>query len=148
MRKMAAGFSIANAGWATANMALYLPVMFPANATLYAIRFHAANGTGNYDLGLYDEFLTLVASTGSTAMSAAGVKSLTLPEYRVQAGRIYYAALAISSTSGQIVRWAITARDGVAVGVGQQATALPLPDPAVPVTLTTAVIPIFAFGVR
>lgn len=142
-----AGGGLANAN----NDAHYLPVTFPCDAVLYALRFAATNGTGNYDLGLYDSSLSLIASSGSTAMTAAGVKSLTLPEIRVRAGELVYAALALSSTSGSVLRFQVTTGGNFgAFGWGYQASALPLPATATPVDSPTAytIIPVFAFGVR
>ncbi|MCI0408846.1 MAG: hypothetical protein L0191_09825, partial [Acidobacteria bacterium] len=82
--------------WPVANTALYVPVWFPEDSTLSAITFFASNGTGNYDLGLYDSSLARIASSGSTAMSAAGIKSLSLSSLAVTSDQIYYAALALS----------------------------------------------------
>lgn len=136
-----------------ANHAHYIPVIFPKSCTLYAVYFAAANGTGNYDLGLYDgETLALITSTGSTAMTAAGVKTLSLSDYRVKGGKLYYAALALSSTTGQVYRPAYGAAPTpamIAAGWGMEASALPLPATATPVTTTAyTVCPFFGFGIR
>lgn len=129
----------------------YMPVLFPNPATLESISFAAANGTGNYDLGFYDSSLAKIASSGSTAMTAAGVKTLSLSGYRVQSERVYYAALALSSTSGQVYRVNIAAAAQMleAIGWGHEASALPLPATATPVTTTGYTVwPFFAFGIR
>lgn len=143
--------SVASVAWPIANTAVYVPVQFGESATLYSISYAANSGTGNYDLGFYDDALARIASTGSTALSAAGVKTLSLPEYAVQPGAIYYGALAHSST-GAVIRMVIAnIRDMIGVGCGIEASALPLPVTATPVTVSTGfggVMPIFAFGVR
>jgi hypothetical protein len=89
--------------WPVANKALCLPVVFPYPCQLYSIAFVAVNGTGNYDLGLYDGYSKVrIASSGTTAMSAAGAKTLSSsPDMRVDPGKLYYAALALSSGSGR-----------------------------------------------
>lgn len=131
------------------NQAMYLPQIFPVRATLYALRFFAGNGTGNYDLGVYDASFNRIASTGSTAMTAAGVKTLTLPELAVTAGTMLYAALALSLTTGTILRAAFSpAWPMIQTGMVVEASALPLPDPATPVQNTLASLPIFVWGVR
>jgi hypothetical protein len=133
----------------TNNDGLYVPVVFPCDATLYALRIAGTNTSGNYDLGLYDAALNRIASKGSTAM-AATVLELTLADIRVRAGQVYYAAAAFSNTAATIIRvnWAAGGWQRGA-GFGLQASAVPLPNPAVPTTVgTIAVAPVFAFGVR
>lgn len=135
--------------WTTNNDAQILPVAFPVDCTLYSMQFYAANGTGNYDLGLYSKDLALIASSGSTAMSAAGLKTLTLPEVRAKAGEILYAALACSSTSGSVVRILPGAVYVVRAGGGlAMASALPLPSTLVPVAANSTAFPVIAFGIR
>jgi hypothetical protein len=136
--------------WPVANKALYLPVTFPYPCQLYSIAFVAVNGTGNYDLGFYDGYSKVrIASSGSTAMTAAGAKTLTFTtDIRVDPGKLYYAALALSSTSGSVERNNSAVPALIALGCAEQATALPLPSPMVPVTLVAAYMPLFVFGVR
>lgn len=131
----------------TNNDATYLPVSFPCDAVVTSIGFAAANGTGNYDLGLYDPDLRRLASSGSTAMSAAGVKTLSLGALKVYGGVPYYAALALSDASGQVVRGASTSAYR-GLGNGMEASALPLPSTATPVSTRLYGVPLFAFGVR
>lgn len=134
---------------ATNNDAHFVPIVPPCDAILYSMSFAAANGTGNYDLGLYDASLSLLASSGSTAMSASGIKTLSLPNIRVRAGELYYAAAAFSSSSAQVFRPNYAVGQAKGSGWGFQASALPLPSTATPVTTTNySVIPIFAFGIR
>lgn len=134
---------------ASNNDAHFVPVIFPCAATVYSISFAATNGTGNYDIGLYDNTLARIVSSGSTAMSAAGVKTLSC-NVRVEAGLTYWAALAFSSTSGQTMRPLYSATLPLRTMLwGFQASALPLPSTATPVTTTAyQVAPILAFGVR
>lgn len=150
-----AGFGFtgyAGGGLVTANNdAHYLPVTFPVDCTLYALRFAATNGNGNYDVGLYNSSLSLLYSSGSTAMTAAGIKTLTLPEVRVRAGELFYAALGLSLTTGSVLRFQVTTGGNFgAFGWGYEASAVPLPATATPVDSPTAytIVPVFAFGVR
>ena len=135
---------------ASNNDALYAPVVFPCDCTVYALRFSATNATGNYDIGFYDAALNRLVSKGSTAMANA-IQTLTIPDIRVIGGELYYAAFAFSSTSGTAIRYVagITGYQR-SVGYGFQQSALPLPNPAVPVSpIAQGVIcPLFAFGIR
>lgn len=148
MSPMGANAVAAAASWPSANRALYVPVSFPADCTLYDIRFRAGNGTGNYDLGFYLSDFTRLASSGSTAMSAAGTKTLALPDIRVRAGEMFYAALALSSGTGSAVRIAYPLLQLVPTHMAQQDSALPLPNPATPAAVAAAYMPVFCFGVR
>lgn len=137
---------------AAGNDAHYLPVVFPSDATLYALRFIGGNATGNYDLGFYNADFTRLASKGSTAL-AASIQELTLPEIRVRGGCLYYAALSLSSTSGQVIRYGygLTSSINNLRGVGHfmEASALPLPATGTPVQTTLYGAPaVFAFGIR
>lgn len=132
-----------------ANLAVYIPVYFPVGCVLYAIRFYAGNGTGNYDIGLYTSDFVRISASGSTAMSAAGIKSHTLPEVSVRAGEIVYAALALSSTSATVMRQLFgTLVATFAGGLLQESSAVPLPATATPVSTADSAVPIIVFGVR
>jgi hypothetical protein len=139
------------ASWPVANKAIYVPVIFRYPATITSISFIAGNGTGNYDLGFYDGYSKLrMASTTSTAMTAAGGKMLTFTQpLRVDAGRLYYGALAISSTGGTHIRTNTgSVANAILCGMGEQTSALPLPSTMAPVTVVAATAPVFVFGVR
>jgi hypothetical protein len=141
----------AAAAWPTANKAIYMPIIFRYPVTLTSISCIAGNGTGNYDLGFYDGYSKVrLSSSTSTAMTATGTKTLTFSQpLRVDAGRTYYGALALSSTSGTIYRFSTNLGFGIMCGVGQETSALPLPAAATPVTLTTSgYFPLFIMGVR
>lgn len=134
-------------GWG-ANVATFLPVWFPCDVVLYALSVRGANTTGNYDIGLYNKDLGLIASKGSTAMASANL-TLSLTNVRVRAGDIVYAAFVTSSTSSQIHRYAGSgANSMIGIGMGQQASALPLPSTAAPTTMAGTTIAGFVFGVR
>lgn len=133
----------------TNNDAMYVPVVFPCDATVYALRMAGTNTTGNYDIGFYDAALNRLASKGSTAMAAA-ILELTIADMRVRAGELYYAAASFSNTGATIIRinWAAGGWQR-GVGYGLQASGHALPNPGVPGTVgALAVAPLFAFGVR
>lgn len=140
---------IGPAAWPSANLAIYCPVSLPASATIRTLSFACTVLGNNYDLGIYTGDLAKVDASGSTAL-ATGVVSFTLTKpYRVQAGQLFYLALAISGTTGQVQRYSGGAVGQViATGAGQEASALPLPSTATPVTLTSAYVPLIALGFR
>ena len=137
----------ASTGW-TANRAYYIPVIFPASATLYALRAAGGNTTGNYDLALYDANGTRLATKGSTAMAAA-VLSLTLPEIRVHAGTLYYAAVVTDNNSASLYGLVHAGtRYWAATGCANEESAFPLPVSATRVGMISVKVPLIAFGVR
>lgn len=134
--------------WGGSDLAMYVPQVFPARCTPYELRFHAGNTSGNYDLGVYDSQFRLIASKGSTAMSAA-IQTLTLSNFTVEAGSLYYAALAMSDAAGTILRVNYTpSYPAQAAGIATEAAALPLPATATPVAAARALVPVFAWGIR
>lgn len=145
--------TIASAGSFTntaANEAVYLPVIFPADATIYSLSFAATNGTGNYDIGLYDAAFRLLTSSGSTAMSAAGVKTHTFPDMHYHAGDVIYIGAAWSNTSARFLCHSFGSLPQIIqLGCAEETSALPLPSTATPTTPTAMTnTPLFAFGVR
>lgn len=135
---------------ASNNDALYAPVVFPCDATIYALSFSATNTSGNYDIGFYNAALERIASKGSTAMANA-IQTLSIPNIRVKGGELYYAAFAFSNTAATAIRvvMGVTGQHR-SVGFGFQQTAFPLPNPAVPANPVAQGVacPLFAFGVR
>ena len=139
--------SYATGSWNAANRALYTPVIFPCDATLYALNARSNSATGNYDLGLYDPDMNRIASKGSTANAAAKI-TLTLPEVRVYAGYTYWQALVFSSTSSFYRSIVDDTLMAIAMGLAMEDSALPLPATMTPVLSTTTQIPLHSFGVR
>lgn len=136
----------ASIGPGSANAALYVPCRFPIAATITAISWRPTNTTGNYDFGLYDSLFNRIASKGSTAMANAQV-DLAIGNYRVRAGGTVWVAFALSNTSGRYAGYNMGALAYlIPVGCQEQASALPLPDPAVPAAMSSWThIPIFVF---
>lgn len=144
----AAGVSWAVGTWGGSDLAMYVPQVFPARCSPYELRILGGNTTGNYDLGVYDSKFRRLFSTGSTALTAA-IQVLSLPNFTVEAGSLYYAALAMSDGSGTILRVSFTpAYPAQAAGIATEASALPLPATATPLPSARAPVPIFAWGIR
>lgn len=133
----------------SANDAVFTPVVFPCDALVYSCSFVAGNGTGNYDLGFYGPDRNLLASTGSTAMSALGLKTLSFGrDIRVYGGILYWVAIALSNTAGQIFRFTGVGGNWDALGHGMVASAIPLPSTATIVNTRRYALPLVSFGVR
>lgn len=84
-----------------ANLVVYVPFYLPRPAV--AKRLFIVNGTtvnNNIDLGIYDDKLSLLVSTGSTAQGLASIlKIVDITDTQLPAGR-YYFAYQHSSTGG------------------------------------------------
>lgn len=134
----------------TNNIAIYMPVRFPCDATIYKMCFMATNGTGNYDIGLYNGAYAKLTSSGSTAMSAAGLKTHTFSsDIRVTGGDLYYTGFSLSNSAGAaMVASFSTAPPLVGAGFAQESSALPLPATMTPVTMGGNLYPLISFGVR
>lgn len=143
--------AFASTTWASANTAVLVPVVFPVSCTVLDVRARGTNTTGNYDLAFYDPALTRIASKGSTAMASADLVLTLGTPYRARAGVTYYAALVCSSTSSTVVQLNTAdtfGRFAELASCGRQASALPLPDPFVPVEPNAVGVPALAFGLR
>lgn len=140
--------TIGSVAWAVANAAIFVPVIFPCNATLYSLSVLLGTPTDNYDLGFYRDDMVAVARKGSTAV-AAGTNTLSLPDYRVRAGDLYYMAYAQNGNTSTVFRFTLSNTNAAdLMGQFTMASGFPLPDPAVPELSGSNVMPLFAFGVR
>jgi len=133
--------------WAVANQASYIPVVFPADATLYALYTRSTSATGTYDLGFFDPDMNRISSNGSTA-NANAILTHTLAEISVLAGYTYWAGLVYSGTTGFYRSIVDDQFQMDSMELAQESSALPLPATMTPVRNTTTQIPIIAFGVR
>lgn len=141
------GSKFTSSGWPAANTAIYTPISLPCDAQCYALWARGANTTGNYDLGIYDSSLNLIASKGSTANANAILEFLV--DLRLYGGVTYYLAMVASSTSSSIFRWQPGSAARCAImGYSEQASALPLPSTMVPVDATNDYAPMIALGFR
>lgn len=134
----------ASAAWPSNNLALYIPVHFPAPFTI--ARFMVANGantTGNADVGLYSLEGARLLSTGTTLRAgASAVQYIGVTDTVFPAGH-YYLALVGSSTAGTYGVLQVTA--GLAASEARMCGALQealgstvLPATMTPVAYTSA----------
>lgn len=144
--------AVGNAGtgaWPAANRAIYIPLAipfyYPVNRAWIAVQASA----GNIDIGVYSEQGARIWHSGSTVV--AGTTTLQFitpsPTFILPPGSYYLAAVCSTTTTATFGRWntGIGASHQMA-GTLQQASALPLPDPMTPVTLTTTFMPMFGLS--
>lgn len=132
---------------ASNNLSFYMEVVFPCDVTVYGLNFVAANGTGNYDIGIYNSAFARLVSSGSVAMSAAGHKTLSISNLKLSGGVPYWFGLALSSASGQVYRYAAAAASQCHMKFGLE-SAFPLPSTATPAVMTAAGFAIMSVNVR
>lgn len=141
-----AGASVSTA-WPTANTAILVPFVVSSPVTFADIFFQAGTtpGTANYDLGIYRDDFTLVASLGATAAvsttdailpvgGGAFAGPVTLPRGR------YYIAMSAAAITLKVR--AISPGNAItrALGCLSMASAHPLPATVTPAQ-ATALIP-------
>ena len=140
------GNTFGASGWPGANRSILIPFQLPCDAQCYAIWARGNNTTGNYDLGMYDDDLKLIASKGSTAMAAALLEFTV--NLRLYGGQTYYMAMACDNTTAAFARWAPAVPIADGVGVLMQTSAFPLPNPAVFAVAVDAYVPNFGLSAR
>jgi hypothetical protein len=119
----------AAAAWPTANMAILQP--FRVAHPFTTNRMETINGgtvSGNIDVGIYSadgKKLTSIGSTAQTGTSAS--QNFNYADYKFAPG-LYFMAIAMNNTTGQLDRWNISAHFLRAMGVYKMASAFPLPD--------------------
>lgn len=95
-------------------------------------------GTGNIDIGIYDETFNRVVSLGSTATPAAGVIESDIADTYLSPG-LYWTAFAVSvgNSSSQMGWTAIDSNQTRGMSVLQVSSAFPLPTSLTPSTYST-----------
>jgi hypothetical protein len=95
--------------WGTANRAIYVPVRVPRRCVVRELgAINGTTGAGNSDIGIYDASGVRLASTGSTAKTAATeVQAIDVTDLTIGPG-LYYMALNNSTTTDTFgaVSWA------------------------------------------
>lgn len=136
--------------WPAVNRALYLPLYIDRPGTV--TKFWTLNGAtaaGNVDIGLYDRNYNRLASTGAIAQSGTSViQEYDVTDFNIVAG-VYFLGLAESLTTATF--FMVTSNVAgyfQAMGVTQQASALPLPNPAVPAAQITTFVPVAGIAFR
>ena len=96
------------------------------------------------DAGVYDEAGSLVVSTGTTTQTTVSVlQAVDVTNTPIGPG-IYYVALALDNTTGQIQGNALSAPVARALGAQEMDSAFVLPSTATFATMATALLPAVA----
>lgn len=133
------------------NIITYIPFLIPATVTVYRLWWLSfGTAAGNYDMGLYTETGTRLASIGSTASTTSGqaVIYANIPDTTIARG-VYYVALALSSSGQSVMRWSLANGMQRAFGIYVQSAAPPLPATATFSTNnTTTALPMVGMDLR
>lgn len=110
-----------------ANQAFYYPFVVHAPTTVYRMSTIIVTQSGNLDMGVYDEGLNRLVSTGSIAMTAAGLQMADVTDTPIQPGR-YYMAISVNNTTARFRTNGMFSFQLFRVcGGNTQASAFPLP---------------------
>lgn len=134
-----------SAVWPAANRAIVVPLALPFDYSI--ARAYVVNGaavSGNFDIGIYDTTFARLGSTGATAQSGTNTVQFATLALDLVAGS-YYMALAFDNGVGTTFRIsAVVVQWLNDVGMLQQASAYPLPNPLPsPAVPASAYIPVF-----
>lgn len=136
--------------WPAINRALYLPLYIdrPGMVT----KFWTLNGAaaaGNVDIGLYDRNYNRLSSTGAIAQAGTNViQEYDVTDFAIVRG-VYFLGLAASlTTTTFFMQTQAVGAVFNGMGITQQASALPLPNPAVPAQQVTTFVPIAGIAFR
>jgi len=128
--------------WPTANKAFYVEIFIPEIYTISQFGWINSNVTGgNFDAGIYNVDLDLIVKTGSTAQTAGGqIQVVNVADTELAPG-FYYVGISHDTATSRIIRGLATdVTRTTGARLFEQASAFPLPDPAVPVPQTTGFI--------
>lgn len=129
--------SVATA-WPAANTAIFMPIIVQRPVTFTQIAFFVQTSSGNYDVGIYDDSMSRIVSSGSTALAGSAVILVNnITDTPVVPG-YYWMAMALSSTTARVRVATPAIGMSRATGVLSQASALPLPATATPVAIPAA----------
>jgi hypothetical protein len=139
----------AAAAWPSNNLALYMPIYLDVAAIVVKLWMGTGATNGNVDIALYDENYNRLVAAGSTAMSVANsIQTFDVTDTPVGPGRYYIGMVCSTTSTATFLRAAPALSVLRAWGMLQQATALPLPDPMVPVAYNSAYIPLCGLSMR
>lgn len=134
-----------SAAWPLANLAIFIPFLIFSKITV--LKMYWINGSapvsGNVDVGIYDHNGKRRVSSGSTAKSggANALQVVDIADTNLEPG-FFYLAMACDSTNN-IERWTVVNAEACrSLGILQQQTAFPLPDPAVFAAMAQNYIPV------
>lgn len=140
----------ASGAWQTANDALYIPFRLSQGRLFTrAALYNGASAADNVDFAIYNDVLARLVTLGSTARAGTNAfQAFDITDVYLTAGR-YYVGIALDGTTGSFFAATLSIELIKMCGVGRQATAMPLPDPAVPATNAVHTrLPIFALSTR
>jgi len=143
----------ASTAWPVNNKAFYIPFVLAKSATV--LKLFWANGatvagTNNIDVGIYDASGNRLVSTGSTAQGTASiVQEVDVTDTILGRGQ-YFLAMSCSNTAATFsLSSSSTTQVGRLIGILEQTSALPLPNPAtLAVCSATFVVPQFGAALR
>jgi hypothetical protein len=134
--------------WPANNLGIYCPVWVSRQVTVYQMSYIVATQSGNYDIGIYDNFGNRLVSSGSQTVPAAGIALRDITDTVIGPGA-YFLALSISTTVASIRRSNVGIQGFRACGILQQAIgAVTLPDPFTGVALASAYCPYLTAHLR
>lgn len=137
--------------WGTANQAVYLPFVLPWEYPIARVFWvNGSTTTGNGCAAIYTPGGKQLYTTGSVARTpASGLQWTNLSTPLILPPGAYYFGLSINATTTAVFgSISVTAAIARGMGIKQQASALPLPDPATFAAPTTAVYPLCGFSRR
>lgn len=144
MEHIAVNGSNNTAAWGAANEAIYTPFRLPF--AVRAIELWWLNGTTiaatNADIGIYRDDGVKVITSGSTALSGANtIQKVNITDTDLPPGRYYFAyALSSNTATPQVMTFAAAVEARI-LGICMQSSALALPDPITPATMTRVNVP-------
>lgn len=132
--------------WPSADLAIFLPVVIAGPFTIRKAGCENGTNSGNVDLGVYTAELSLVVSTGSTAMAGGSVwQEIDVTDTTIPAG-LYYIAMVMNNTTGANAASAVGTGVMRASGAFQMASAFPLPATATRTAISNSYWPSFQFA--
>lgn len=139
------GINLSNSfAWPTANLAIYIPVEIYQPVTI--AKMAVCNGTavsGNIDVGIYDVSQDNWITKGSTAQTGtSAIQIFDITDTLLNPG-LHYMAVALDNTTATLMGYTGGVAPEIgAHGVFQQASAFPLPNPAVFAAFAQTVVPL------
>lgn len=138
----------AGAVWPVANKAFYVPVWLNRPATVYKLSTIFTAQSGNYDIGLYDEFGHRLVSKGTAAVPAAGIAIADVADTPINPGG-YLLALNVDNVVAAVRRSSVGVLVMRMCGLQEQSVgAVTLPATATFAVLSSAYCPLIAAHLR
>lgn len=140
---------LASLAWVTGNRAVYFSFGL-AEAAVVKKAFWE-NGTvvsGNCCAAICDDSFVRKVTTGSTAQAGTSVPQVVDVTDTLLAPGRYWLAFSHDDTTGTLMRANPIAQNMHALGIFEEASAFPIPDPITPATPTMGYIPVFGFTVE